>query len=147
MAGRGAPPKPDRRRRARPVRGDFRQATGTGWQHGPTPEPPADLLPASRSAWSTWMSAWFAACWTPGDLPGLRVVIRLYDRVERGEYSDAKEMRLQMDTYGITPKGQRDRRWSPPPGYPVQRTEHLTTEDPALYPSLPGRSRGETRGR
>jgi hypothetical protein len=41
-------------------------------------------------------------------------VIRLYDRVERGEYQRATELRLYMDTYGITPKGQQDRRWKPP---------------------------------
>jgi hypothetical protein len=38
----------------------------------------------------------------------------LYDQVERGEFQRANELRLQMDTYGITPKGQQDRRWKPP---------------------------------
>jgi hypothetical protein len=57
------------------------------------------------------MNAWFAAHWTPSDLPGLRQLIRLYDQVERGEFQRASELRLQMDTYGITPKGQQDRRW------------------------------------
>lgn len=60
------------------------------------------------------MTAWFAAHWTPEDLPALRQVIRLYDQVERGEYVRAGELRLQMDNYGITPKGQQDRRWVPP---------------------------------
>jgi hypothetical protein len=45
---------------------------------------------------------------------GLRQVIRLYDQVERGEYVRATELRLAMDTYGITPKGQQDRRWKRP---------------------------------
>lgn len=71
-------------------------------------------MPASVEAWETWMGAWFAAHWTPEDLPGLRQVIRLYDQVERGEFQRANELRLQMDTYGITPKGQQDRRWEPP---------------------------------
>ena len=31
----------------------------------------------------------------------------------RGEFQRAGELRLQMDTYGITPKGQQDRRWKP----------------------------------
>ena len=60
------------------------------------------------------MASWFAAHWTPSDLPGLRQVIRLYDQVERGEFQRSSELRLQMDTYGITPKGQQDRRWLPP---------------------------------
>lgn len=60
------------------------------------------------------MAAWFASHWTPDDLPGLRTVIRLYDQLERGEYPRVSELRLHMDGYGITPKGQQDRRWSPP---------------------------------
>lgn len=73
-------------------------------------------MPASVEAWSTWMSAWFAAFWTPEDVPGLRQIVRLYDQVERGEFQRASELRLQMDTYGITPKGQQDRRWKKPDG-------------------------------
>jgi hypothetical protein len=71
-------------------------------------------MPASVDAWSTWMGAWFAAHWSPDDLPGLRTLVRIYDQVERGEYQRANELRLQMDTYGITPKGQQDRRWAKP---------------------------------
>jgi len=83
-------------------------------------------MPESRTAWKTWMGAWFAAHWAPEDLPGLRQVIRLYDQVERGEYVRATELRLAMDTYGITPKGQQDRRWKPPetPSAPVQKLSH-----------------------
>jgi len=71
-------------------------------------------MPASLEAWSTWFAAWFAAFWSPVDVPGLRQLIRLYDQVERGEFQRAGELRLQMDTYGITPKGQQDRRWKAP---------------------------------
>lgn len=71
-------------------------------------------MPASTDAWRTWMAAWFAAHWTPDDLPGLRTLVRIYDQVERGEFQRANELRLQMDTYGITPKGQQDRRWARP---------------------------------
>jgi hypothetical protein len=115
MAGRGPAPKPDgeRRRRAKPTR-DWKPTPGTGWQHGDLPDPPDGLLKASREAWHTWLTAWFAAHWTPADLPGLRHLIRLYDQVERGEFQRASELRLSMDTYGISPKGQQDRRWKPP---------------------------------
>jgi hypothetical protein len=61
-----------------------------------------------------WMTAWFAAHWTPADLPGLRKLIRLYDATERGELGRSAELRQLMDNYGITPKGQQDRRWAPP---------------------------------
>lgn len=71
-------------------------------------------------AWDIWFRSWFAAHWTPDDLPGLRLVIRLYNAVEGGEFSRAAELRLQMDSYGITPKGQQDRRWSPPDAADVE---------------------------
>jgi len=60
------------------------------------------------------MASWFAAFWLPSDLPALRQLVRLFDQVELGEFQRAGELRLQMDTYGITPKGQQDRRWKPP---------------------------------
>lgn len=115
MAAANTPKDPsERRRRNEPERGEIKAASGVGWQHGAAPKPPSGLMPESRKAWSTWMKAWFAFFWTPEDLPGLRQVIRLYDQVERGEFQRAAELRLQMDTYGVTPKGQQDRRWRPP---------------------------------
>jgi hypothetical protein len=71
-------------------------------------------MPASLEAWDTWFKAWFASNWSVADLPGLRQIIRLHDQVERGDFVRSGELRLQMDTYGITPKGQQDRRWKPP---------------------------------
>jgi len=44
----------------------------------------------------------------------LLTIVLLYDQVQRGEFQRANELRLQMDTYGITPKGQQDRRWARP---------------------------------
>lgn len=115
MAGRGPAPKSQRRNPSDvPQRGDWTAVPDIGWQHGPIPEAPDGLLKPSREAWATWMASWVAAHWTPTDLPGLRQLIRLYDQVERGEFQRSGELRLQMDTYGITPKGQQDRRWSPP---------------------------------
>lgn len=108
------PPNPDRVRRAEPERGEIKAAETVGWQHGAPPPAPDGLMPASVEAWTTWMAAWFAFFWTPSDLPGLRQLVRLYDQVERGEFQRAAELRLQMDTYGVTPKGQQDRRWRPP---------------------------------
>lgn len=112
MAASNAPkPAAERKRRNVPERGEWKPTEGVGWQGTDVPDPPDGLLEASRAAWVTWMAAWFAANWTVDDLPGLRQVIRLYDQVERGEFQRAAELRLQMDTYGITPKGQQDRRW------------------------------------
>ena len=111
MAGRGPAPKEDRRRANVPERGEIVAASGTGWQHGDIPAPPEGLMPASETAWRTWFAAWFAAFWSPADLPGIRHMIRLHDQVERGEFQRSTELRMTMDTYGVTPKGQQDRRW------------------------------------
>jgi len=117
MAGHGFPPKAQAERRNKndvPVRGEWEAAGGVGWQFGDVPGPPDGLTSAAVEAWETWFAAWFAAHWTPDDLPGLRQLVRLYDQVERNEFQRASELRLQMDTYGITPKGQQDRRWVRP---------------------------------
>lgn len=114
MAGRGAVPKENSRTRHKPVRGDWKAPEGVGWQFGDVPDPPEGLSEAALEAWATWMGSWFAAFWLPEDLPALRQVIRIYDQVERGEFQRSSELRLQMDTYGITPKGQQDRRWKRP---------------------------------
>lgn len=115
MAGRGPIPKQDgqRRRGAPPVHG-WKQADGVGWQHGSMPPAPYGLTKPAKQAWEVWFASWFAAFWTPEDVPGLRQLVRLYDQVERGEFQRHSELRLAMDTYGITPKGQQDRRWQPP---------------------------------
>ncbi len=114
MAGKGPRPKTTRRRRNTPARGDWKAPDGIGWQHGKIPEPPDGLLKASIATWRTWFGSWFAAHWTPEDVPGLTIVILLWDQVNRGEYQRSAELRLQMDGYGITPKGQTDRRWEKP---------------------------------
>ena len=117
MAGRGRPPKEQRRNPADvPIRGEWQATDAVGWQHGPVPDPPDGLLKPTLETWQIWMGAWFAAHWTPADLPGLECVILLYDQVRRGEFQRANELRLQMDNYGITPKGQQDRRWRPAAG-------------------------------
>ena len=117
MAATNAPKSAASRRRSNvPERGDWQAAAGIGWQHGEVPAPPDGLRGPSLEAWRVWMGAWFAAHWTPDDLPGLRTLIRIYDQVERGEFQRASELRLQMDNYGITPKGQQDRRWARPTG-------------------------------
>lgn len=116
MAGRGRAPKDPTQRinDHAPERGEIQTATAAGWQHGKVPAPPAGLMPATQQAWKTWMKAWFAAFWSPDDLPGLNHMILLYDQVQRGEFQRSAELRLTMDTYGVTPKGQQDRRWRPP---------------------------------
>ncbi len=132
----GPPPKEQRRRRNVPARGEWVATPDTGWQHGPMPKPPVALQPDSRIAWRTWMTSWIASHWTPDDLPGLRVVILTYDQVQRGEFQRGPELRMLMDTYGITPKGQQDRRWQRPKGEPVIETPETVTPPDSPYGHL-----------
>ncbi len=140
MPGAGPPPKENRIRRARPTRGEWRAAPGLGWQHDPEPpSPPKGLGAAARTAWATWMASWVASYWEPHDLPLLRLTISLYDKVERGSCTAAErgELRLLLDGYGLTKKGQQDRRWRPPSetqrpsleGLIPSRYAHLTVID------------------
>jgi hypothetical protein len=138
MAGRGPAPKPaaERRRTNAPARGEWQPTPGVGWQHGEIPRPPARMTLSARNAWVTWMQAWFAAHWSPDDLPVLRQVIRLYDAVERGQAtgSERTELRQLMDSYGITPKGQQDRRWAPPA--PAEADQAPAAKPPSHYGHL-----------
>lgn len=130
MAGRGPAPKTQRRNASdKPIRGEYQAASSTGWSDGPVPDPPDGLTAASRDAWTTWFGAWWAAHWTRDDLPSLRTVIMLYDEVERGRFTRVGELRQMMDTYGITPKGQQDRRWTKPK--PAEPTPTVSTTDGA----------------
>lgn len=138
MAGHGLAPAKTRRRTNEPGRGEWIAASHTGWQHGAMPSPPKGLLKSSRDAWVTWLGAWYAAHWRPEDLPSLRQVIRLYDQVERGEFQRSGELRLAQDTWGISPKGQQDRRWVAPPigGDPETMPEPEAEEPPSRYGHL-----------
>lgn len=118
----GPPPKrpEDRVRRNKPVGGEWKPAPAVGWQHGdPTdkrrkfPKAPEGLMPESAAAWDAWFASWWAAHWKPEDLPGLRMVIREFDRLARGD-GKVNEVRALLAAYGITPEGQQKLRWLPP---------------------------------
>lgn len=113
----GPAPKTNRRRRNKPELGDWVASDGTGWQHGEIPTPPDGLKDPSIEAWQTWFRSWFAAHWTLDDVPGLRLVIRMYDDVERGSQTKAADrasLHAWMRSYGITPDGQQKLRWQRP---------------------------------
>lgn len=117
MAGRGPAPKSNRQNKYdTPTRGDWQVTPGVGWQHGPIPDPPARATQVTRDAWNTWFRAWFAAHWGPEDLPMLRYIAALFNRVQGKEATAAErsEFRQLADSFGLTKKGQQDRRWVPP---------------------------------
>jgi hypothetical protein len=133
MAGRGPAPKPQRFRRNTPERGEWQPSPDGGWQHE-LPETPNDLSPAAEAMWSHWFTAWRAGHWTEDDVPMLRFVIRLYDRVLRGDTKLLGELRQWCDAFGITPKGQQDRRWSRPE--PPKRPKRFGSHDENRYEHL-----------
>lgn len=62
------------------------------------------------------MGSWFAAYWTPEDLPNLRLCIKLWALGDAGKAKGTERtayIRL-ADDLGITRKGQQDRRWKRP---------------------------------
>jgi hypothetical protein len=121
MSNRGSPIKDPsvRRRRNIPKRGEFVNAPGVGWQHGRRPRAPNGLTKETVDVWAVWFASWFAAFWTPADIPYLRQMAKLYDVVDRGEVRYAGELRTWLDSMGVTPKGQQDRRWKPPEAAPA----------------------------
>ena len=128
MAGRGPAPRAERYRRGAPTRGEWTPSPDGGWHH-PLPEPPQGLTAHSASVWTDWFKAWWAANWTPDDLPMLRLTIRVYDRVMRGDIRRLPELRQWLDSAGITPKGRQDRRWqAPPPPRPETALERIRAQ-------------------
>lgn len=134
MPGKGPPPKHNRIDPSQvPLRGEWAIAAGVGWQDGEVPEPPAGISDEAAATWRMWMASWVAAHWTRHDLAGLTATVHLLDLTlayhadpivwrqnDDGTWSGVRrpspyaDLRQWMDTYGITPKGQQDRRWSAP---------------------------------
>jgi hypothetical protein len=112
----GPAPKLYRRRRNTPAGGEWQHAPAEGWRWGPVPNPPEGLTEASNEAWRQWFSGWVSAFWSPSDVYVLQIVVRLYDRCERGvaKATEWRELTAWLNGYGLTPKGRQQRRWLPP---------------------------------
>ena len=93
------------------------------------PKPPPGLLKASRQTWDSWFRAWWAAHWTPENLPQIRTAIKLFDAFERGDTKAATELRQWMDSIGVTPYAQKRLRWLPPKEDETKATPQSTYRD------------------
>jgi len=78
------------------------------------PRCPAGLTADGQRAWKVWLGSWWAAFYTPDDLPGLELAVKIYDGVCAGHIDIGKAVPI-LDRYGITPKGRQDLRWAERP--------------------------------
>lgn len=116
----GAKPKPPgTAKRPEQQRHQWQHAAGTGWQHGKTPPPPQGLTDRGRRAWRMWLRSWWAAFYTPDDLPALELLVHWYDAAYAGDDKAAGRFLSAADKLGITPKGRQDLRWAPPVAEPA----------------------------
>ena len=110
----GSKPKPLGQSDQRETVFKWNVAEHEGWQHGKVPPCPKNLSEHGKKAWKTWMNAWWACFYTPEDLPGLELLVLLYDKVML-EIIDVTKIMPLLDRYGITPKGRQDLRWAERP--------------------------------
>lgn len=99
-----------------------------GWQHGKVPSCPKGLSAHGQKAWRTWMNAWWACFYTPDDLPGLELLVLLYDKVLL-EQIDVSKITPLLDRYGITPKSRQDLRWAQVPAKPAEQAVSPNLQD------------------
>lgn len=115
MAGRGVgpAPKPNRRRRNKPERGDWVELQPL--ERPVLPELPKlqgeEWNPVSVATWEAWRASPVSGVWGPEDIAFALDTILLHNRMTP---SNANEVRLRMDALGLTPKGKRDLRWRLP---------------------------------
>jgi len=116
MAGRGPAPNQNRQRRNKPARGDWLDLE-------PLEEPvlpelgdlfvPADgesmpaWMPVTRLLWAAWRQDPVTATWNASDTAFAVDTILLH---AAAAVKSANEIRLRMESLGLTPKGRRDLR-------------------------------------
>lgn len=116
----GRPSKPPEQRINRhQLKYPWKPAPGAPWA-AEIPEPPADLLEVSVETWESWFRAWFSGHWSEADVPGLRQVIALFDKIERGheDRGDRSELRQLYKAFGLSPEGRNALHWEMPKDRP-----------------------------
>lgn len=113
MAGRGpAPKKREQRRNQNPKpAGDWVQLPKDGFQ-GHIPSVAGLGLNKDSQRW--WRTIWrspMATQWSEADIPALKELAVLRERLMDGKISVAAEVRLRTDLFGLTPAGRQSRRW------------------------------------
>jgi hypothetical protein len=140
MAGRGPAPAETRRRRNPPARGDWVDLPQL--ERTVLPDLPAlaegEWSMQTRVTWAAWQRDPVTVMYTPADVAYALDTIRLYDVMTP---SSASEVRLRMDSLGLTPKGKRDLRWR------VLGTPEFAPDAPAPTPHRDGSRSADRRAR
>ena len=116
MAGNGPAPKDPSQRRNRntPMRGEWVDLAPL--DKPVLPElPEGNWSPRTCMAWEAWRRDPVSAQWTPSDVDYAIDTIYLHNAMTE---KSASEVRLRMDSLGLTPKGKRDLRWRVAEGEP-----------------------------
>ena len=111
MASPVPKPKNQRRNRNPKLAGDWVQLPKEGYQ-GRIPSVAGLRLNRDSQRW--WRKIWrspMATQWNEGDVPALKELAMLRERLMDGKISVAAEVRLRSDLFGLTPAGRQARRW------------------------------------
>lgn len=123
MAGRGPAPSANRQRRNKPMRGDWivleplarpvvpaldEFEPPSGWECWPT---------ATRMLWDAWREDPVTQTWNASDRAFAVDTIYLHAAASTAK---ANELRLRMESLGLTPKGRRDLRFLLPDETPPE---------------------------
>lgn len=130
MAGRGPAPSASRQRRNVPQRGDWVKLEPLAspvlpelGELGPAPGDPDLGWPFStRTLWEAWRADPVTATWNGSDLAFCIDTILLH---AVSAVSKSNEVRLRMESLGLTPKGRRDLRFLLPDEDAAQASEKL----------------------
>lgn len=113
MAGNGPAPKlpEQRRRRNAPAAGEWVTLPADPYEGPRPPIPDLENLHAVYT-WDAWWSSPMAHMWDEGDWPGLvRLILMLDGNVT---LDVMREVRLQEERFGLSPKGRQSLRWRLP---------------------------------
>lgn len=138
MAGNGPAPKLNRQRRGAPVRGDWVQLeplTETvlmDLDEIPAPDACEGKWPyTSKLYWEAWQKSPVTAKWTEDDIAlAIDTICAHAEAACGGRGAPPAEIRLRMESLGLTPKGRRDNRYLLPEESPPAEVHPL--------PSAPG---------
>lgn len=136
----GPPPKQQRRRRNEPAAGEW-ITLPEGKRPGRRPAlPKAKLTVETKEQWAEWWASPMAWMWSAAEVPALRRLLLLVEQFNTalsatGMLEAVKEIRLQEDRFGLSPKGRQQLRW------------RLPGQVATVTPMRPGSARDEAKGR